>query len=72
MQTCLYFILIRSYWIILIIQEVIHLIFCKTFSPTINFAAPNKTTLQDFWRMLWEKECGYIVMLTNLVESSKV
>ncbi|XP_041357573.1 receptor-type tyrosine-protein phosphatase T-like [Gigantopelta aegis] len=35
------------------------------------FLAPNKNTLPDFWRMMWEKECGHIIMLTKLVEATK-
>ncbi|XP_041379648.1 receptor-type tyrosine-protein phosphatase T-like [Gigantopelta aegis] len=33
--------------------------------------APNTGTLLDFCRMIWEQDCGQIVMLTNLVENGK-
>ncbi|XP_048256555.1 receptor-type tyrosine-protein phosphatase alpha-like isoform X1 [Haliotis rufescens] len=34
--------------------------------------APNKMTLNDFWRMIWEYNCTRIVILTNLMEMGKV
>ncbi|XP_067677271.1 receptor-type tyrosine-protein phosphatase kappa-like isoform X2 [Haliotis asinina] len=34
--------------------------------------APNKKTVGDFWRMIWEHSCSHVVMLTGLVEESRV
>ncbi|XP_046571693.1 tyrosine-protein phosphatase Lar-like isoform X1 [Haliotis rubra] len=34
--------------------------------------APNKKTVGDFWRMIYEKNLTRIVMLTNLTEAGKV
>ncbi|XP_048256546.1 uncharacterized protein LOC124121515 [Haliotis rufescens] len=34
--------------------------------------APNKKTLCDFWRMIWENNCTRIIMLTNILENEKV
>ncbi|XP_033739097.1 receptor-type tyrosine-protein phosphatase epsilon-like [Pecten maximus] len=32
---------------------------------------PKVTTIEDFWRMAWQNECGKIIMLANLVEVGK-
>ena len=34
--------------------------------------APMKSTCRDFWKMVYERECGLIVMLSDLVENGKV
>ena len=38
----------------------------------IVFQGPNKVTVNDFWRMIWQENCLSIVMLTNTVEQGKV
>jgi len=44
----------------------------KHYKGFIITQAPMKTTSQDFWRMVFERECGLIVMLSDLVESGEV
>ena len=52
---------------------VLKLLYNITFQANvIHFPAPDKKSLPDFWRMIWKEECGHIIMLTNLVEASKV
>ena len=34
--------------------------------------APMKCTCRDFWKMIYERECGVIVMLSDLVENGEV
>jgi len=42
---------------------------CKGF---IIAQAPMKNTCQDFWKMVFERGCGLIVMLSDLVENGEV
>ena len=33
---------------------------------------PTEELINDFWRMIWEQKCRKIVMLTKLIEQTKV
>lgn len=41
-------------------------------SLTFHSLGPNVASVKDFWRMVWEEDCGKIIMLTNMVEGDKV
>lgn len=34
--------------------------------------APMKGTCRDFWKMIHDRKCGVIIMLSQLVENDKV
>ena len=36
-----------------------------------HYVGPTEETVNDFWRMIWEKDCTCIVALTNIVELGK-
>lgn len=36
------------------------------------FIAPKKDAMEDFWYMIWEQNCSFIVMLANLLDNGKV
>ena len=33
---------------------------------------PTKSTVSDFWQMIWDQNCSSIVMLTNIDENGRV
>lgn len=36
------------------------------------FKGPRPNTLDDFWRMIWQQDVNLIVMITQLIEKTKV
>ena len=45
---------------------------CEGQRRFIASQAPRKCTLNDMWRMIWQENISYIVMLTNLKEGDRV
>ena len=44
----------------------------KQYKGFIITQAPMKITCRDFWKMIYERECGVVVMLSDLVENGRV
>ena len=44
----------------------------KQYKGFIIAQTPMKITCRDFWKMIYERECGVVVMLSNLVENGRV
>jgi len=44
----------------------------KQYKGFIIAQAPMKFTCRDFWKMIYERECGVVVMLSDLVENGRV
>jgi len=44
----------------------------KQYKGFIVTQAPMENTCQDFWKMVFERGCGLIVMLSDLVENGEV
>lgn len=39
---------------------------------SLKHVGPKNNSLEDFWRMIWQENIRFIVMLTNVVENGKV
>ncbi|WAQ98353.1 PTPRA-like protein [Mya arenaria] len=49
--------------------------FIKGFQKTISYVAsqgPMESNMEDFWQMIWEQNIQTVVMVTNLVEETKM
>jgi len=44
----------------------------KQYKEFIIAQAPMQFTCRDFWKMIYERECGVVVMLSDLVERDRV
>ena len=38
----------------------------------ITTQGPLEETVADFWRLVWEKKCQFVVMVTQLEENGRV
>lgn len=45
---------------------------CITYTVIFTLTGPKDTSVNDFWRMIWEQDVEIIVMLTNCKEGDKV
>ena len=50
----------------------VHMQGYKQYKGFIIAQAPMKFTCRDFWKMIYERECGVVVMLSDLVENGRV
>ena len=44
----------------------------KQYKGFIIAQAPMQFTCRDFWKVIYERECGVVVMLSDLVENGRV
>ena len=50
----------------------VHMQGYKQYKGFIIAQAPMQFTCRDFWKMVYERECGVVVMLSDLVENGRV
>ena len=50
----------------------VHMQGYKQYKGFIIAQAPMQFTCRDFWKMIYERECGVVVMLSDLVENGRV
>lgn len=42
------------------------------FYDSFLIEGPKKSTVRDFWHMLWQENVGKVVMVTQLIEGKRV
>jgi len=50
----------------------VHMQGYKQYKGFIIAQAPMQFTCRDFWKMVYERECGVVVMLSDLVENGRL